>query len=194
MKYLLAVDLETTGLNPETDEIIQIGAILFDSELNNIGQFESLIKPKRDLKEYITDKFNPFIYSNIDKKKILRAGSINKVLHNFMEFINKKTKEKEHNNLCLLGQNVQFDIAFLNNAFKQENIKWTFDFHNVDLVSAFTIFYLVKFGKLPESVHLKNICEYFNIEGINFHNANDDIIATAAAFKFILNQLKKQVF
>lgn len=191
MKYLLAVDLETTGLSPETDEIIQIGAILFDSGLNNIGQFESLIRPKKELKEYITEKFNPFIYSNISEKKIARASSLNKVLCNFMEFINKKTKEKEHNNLCLLGQNVQFDIAFLNNAFKQENIKWTFDFHNVDLVSAFTIFYLVKFGKLPESIHLKSICEYFNIEGINFHNAHDDIIATAAAFKFILNQLKK---
>lgn len=36
----LFIDLETTGLDPETDQIIQIGARAVDKNLNNLAEFE----------------------------------------------------------------------------------------------------------------------------------------------------------
>ena len=43
------VDLETTGLNPNYNEIIDIGLILIDEDMNEIGRFNSKILPDAKL-------------------------------------------------------------------------------------------------------------------------------------------------
>jgi len=43
-----AVDLETTGLNPERDAIIEVGAVKFRGE-EVLGKFESLVDPGRPI-------------------------------------------------------------------------------------------------------------------------------------------------
>jgi DNA polymerase III epsilon subunit-like protein len=40
----VSLDLETTGLNPETDEIIEIGAVKFEGD-EIIDTFSSLVNP-----------------------------------------------------------------------------------------------------------------------------------------------------
>ena len=50
---LLAFDLDTTGLNPATDEIIEIGAARFrDGEV--VDRFQSLVKPSIPIPADIT--------------------------------------------------------------------------------------------------------------------------------------------
>jgi DNA polymerase III alpha subunit (gram-positive type) len=44
----VSLDLETTGLNPETDEIIEIGAVKFAGN-ETIATFSSLVNPGRVL-------------------------------------------------------------------------------------------------------------------------------------------------
>ena len=44
-KHLLWVDLETTGLDLDEDEIIEIGAILTDADLNVLTEYEEVIPP-----------------------------------------------------------------------------------------------------------------------------------------------------
>ena len=44
----VSLDLETTGLNPEIDEIIEIGAVKFNSG-QTVDTFHSLVNPNRTL-------------------------------------------------------------------------------------------------------------------------------------------------
>lgn len=48
------LDLETTGLNPARDEIIEIGALLVDTGFRPIGEFSVLVKPCMALPPQIT--------------------------------------------------------------------------------------------------------------------------------------------
>jgi len=48
----VAIDIETTGLNSEWDEIIQIAAIRFKGD-EVINQFVSLVKPKGKVPKFI---------------------------------------------------------------------------------------------------------------------------------------------
>ena len=43
-KYLLWVDLESTGLSTREDAIIEVAAVLTDADLNELGRYESLVR------------------------------------------------------------------------------------------------------------------------------------------------------
>ena len=47
----IALDFETTGLDIHNDVPIQIGLLEFDNTWNIIGWFQSLIHPKKEVKE-----------------------------------------------------------------------------------------------------------------------------------------------
>lgn len=46
---LIFLDLETTGLNPERDEILEVAAICVDDQLQEVARYTSLIRPHRPL-------------------------------------------------------------------------------------------------------------------------------------------------
>ena len=43
-KYLLWVDLESTGLSTREDAIIEVAAVLTDADLNELGRYETLVR------------------------------------------------------------------------------------------------------------------------------------------------------
>ena len=49
----VAVDIETTGLNPTTERIIEIGAVSVENG-KITGEFDMLINPGRQLSSFIT--------------------------------------------------------------------------------------------------------------------------------------------
>ncbi|MCB0014152.1 MAG: hypothetical protein KDE34_19705, partial [Anaerolineales bacterium] len=52
MTTYVAVDLETTGLQPGKDAIIEVAAIAFaDGQV--LGEYQSLVNPERDLDSFI---------------------------------------------------------------------------------------------------------------------------------------------
>ena len=50
----ICLDLETTGLNPKTDKIIEIGAVKVRNG-NIVGSFETFVAPERKLEQRITE-------------------------------------------------------------------------------------------------------------------------------------------
>ena len=50
----VAIDVETTGLSPIANELIEISAIKYDGK-NKIDTFTSLIKPRAKIPYYITN-------------------------------------------------------------------------------------------------------------------------------------------
>ncbi|HEY1705868.1 MAG TPA: exonuclease domain-containing protein [Trebonia sp.] len=49
MQGFAALDLETTGLSPRTDRVVEIAVIQLDHDLSPCGEFTTLVKPGRDI-------------------------------------------------------------------------------------------------------------------------------------------------
>ena len=95
-KYI-AFDIETTGLDPMYDEIIEIGAIKIENG-KEIETFSTLIKPEYEINDFITE------LTGITNEMVQNAPKINEVLTRFMDFIKDS---------IILGHNINFDINFI---------------------------------------------------------------------------------
>ncbi len=101
----IVLDLETTGLDPATDEIIEIGAIKANRETGAQTRFQSLVRPNRDVPRKIT-KLTGISQAMVDIEGRQLAG----VLTEFVGFIQ---------NLPLVTFNAAFDMGFLQNAARR---------------------------------------------------------------------------
>ena len=95
-KYI-AFDIETTGLDPMYDEIIEIGAIKIENG-KEVEVFSTLVKPKYEIDEFISE------LTGITNEMVKESPSIDKVLPEFIDFIKDS---------IILGHNVNFDINFI---------------------------------------------------------------------------------
>ena len=93
----VCVDLETTGLNPKTDRIIEIGAVKVRNGVVT-DTFETLVNPGRRLEERIVT------LTGIRDDMLQEQPSIREVLPDFLSFAGED---------ILLGHSVLFDFAFL---------------------------------------------------------------------------------
>ncbi len=97
MSSLVALDIETTGLDPEKDRIIEIGAVRFNS--NRVeNEWHSLINPGKPLPPFITQ------LTGITDQMLIKAPPIQNVLQDLQNFIG---------NTPILGHSVKFDLSFL---------------------------------------------------------------------------------
>ena len=95
----VALDVETTGLSPESDEIIEVGAVKFQGG-RTIDSFQSFVDPGRTLSRFITR------YTGITQKDVNDAPPFSKVARDLAPFIGTAP---------IVGHNIAFDLGFLNN-------------------------------------------------------------------------------
>lgn len=159
------LDLETTGLDPDYDDIIEI-AILKVKDNDIVDEYQTLIKPAMS---YYDESNNPvYVASYIEKltgissSMLKDAPEIESQLNEVIEFIGDD---------IIVGHNVNFDINFLYDEIKE--------FNGTDLSNDF--FDLLKISRraLKELNHhrLKDLSEFFNYE-YNAHRAMNDCLAT----------------
>ena len=96
MPYV-SLDLETTGLDPETDEIIEVGAIRFDAG-GVLATYHSLVNPGRALEYRIS------MLTGIGADELERAPHFSTIALEIEEFIGFDP---------VIGQNPTFDTGFL---------------------------------------------------------------------------------
>ena len=110
MKSFIAVDLETTGLSPELDHIIEIGALKYIDGVC-VEKFSKLVKPPVSISDRITE------ITGIDDGMVTNADPIEVVWSAFEEFVNQEE--------VLLGHNLKFDYAFLKAADQRQKKTFT---------------------------------------------------------------------
>lgn len=106
-----AIDIETTGLNPHSCDIIEISAVRFRSQ-RACAYFHSYVKPRYGIKEE-AQRIN-----GITSEMVADAPLIEQISDDFIRFIGKDN---------LVGHNLPFDIKFLfshNIPFEQKNRKY----------------------------------------------------------------------
>lgn len=93
----VVLDMETTGLDPRFDEIIEFGAIKIRNN-QIMDSFSTLIQPTYPIDTFITD------LTGITNEMLESAPSIEIVLPEILNFIGED---------IIVGHNVNFDINFL---------------------------------------------------------------------------------
>lgn len=102
----IALDFETTGLDPKQDEAIQIWLAEIDENWKLVKEFKSFLKPQKDIKE-LRDLVAYITWISLDD--LQEAPSIFDLEEEISSFFG--------DNVILIWHNIQFDIDFLKKYF-----------------------------------------------------------------------------
>ena len=161
----VSVDIETTGLDPNLHEIIEIGAVkVKDGKI--IAEYSELVKPEKSIPDFITH-----LTGISDKDVKCTPVSIHEVIPSLLDFIKDN---------YLIGQNVKFDISFLRKAAGIGNIPPAID--NIELAR-------IVLPLLP-SYSLENLIDFFALTPENRHRALEDAKMTAIIFLKMIDMLR----
>lgn len=97
----VAFDLETTGLFPETDRIVEVGAVRFDASGAELARFEALVRPGRMMAPAAQ------AIHGIRDADLADADGPEVVLPRFLQFLG------DPDVTSLLAHNAAFDAGFL---------------------------------------------------------------------------------
>ncbi|MFC1517694.1 helicase C-terminal domain-containing protein [Candidatus Margulisiibacteriota bacterium] len=164
-KQFVIVDIETTGLAPAENEVIEIGAVClaYDGKsFKEKGKYHSLIKPYKNIPPNIQN------LTNITPKTVEKAPRFEEVYLEFLEFLDEAV---------FVAHNVQFDLQMLNVNLRRVGGPII---QNALLDSQQLI--AITFPGLS-SHKLGDIARFFNIDRGNGHRALDDALVTAEIFK-----------
>lgn len=154
----VSIDLETTGLNPKLDKIIEIGAVkVIEGKITET--FHTYVNPGRKLETRITE------LTGICQEQVDGAPEIEDVFPKLVEFLEDQP---------LLGHRVLFDYSFLKKAAVNQKI--TFEKQGIDTLRIARCF-------LPQLEHrtLPYLCEYYGISH-DAHRAYADAEATSVLY------------
>ena len=102
-KSYVVIDIETTGLNINNDEIIEIGAVKYKDGITE--EFQELITCDKEIPSVITE------LTGITNSQLNQKGKdLNIVLGKFVSFIGSEP---------IVGYNVGFDLKFINEILKK---------------------------------------------------------------------------
>lgn len=163
-------DIETTGLTPTKDKIIEIGALkIVNGEL--IGRFSEFINPHMRLPDRISE------LTGIDDDMLLDARESSEVIRDFVEFCG---------DYPIIGHNIQFDYSFVKVYSSREKLK--FEKKALDTLKLSRIFH----KELP-SKSLESMCHYYGIKNNHAHRAFDDARATTKLYyELVKNFYRKE--
>tara|TARA_B100001564_G_scaffold139221_1_gene116846 strand:+ start:146 stop:739 length:594 start_codon:yes stop_codon:yes gene_type:complete len=184
-KYLpVVVDLETGGFDPINNAILEIAATL-------IGQNDKYELVVLDTYRYHIDPYEDLIVEqeSLDFTKIKldhplrKAVSEKEALTELFKIINKAKSEYSCSRAILVGHNAHFDLAFIKESIKRNNIKKS-PFH------PFSVLDTVSLGAIhTQQTVLARVCESLNIDydSNEAHSAAYDAEITAKVFCNIIN-------
>ncbi len=153
IRSYIAIDLETTGLNPKKDRIIEIGALrIVDGKEE--GEFSSLINPYADLPDSVRE------LTGISAAMLEAAPGMEEIAESIKTFCQ---------GLPLLGHRVIFDYSFLKRALINWGGEKDWEKDGID-----TLVLCRRFMPPQEKKNLSAACGYFAIENGKAHRAVSD--------------------
>lgn len=167
-KYLdnyVVLDLETTGFDPNSNEIIEIGAIKYKDNIE-VAKFNCLINPKIDIPQKVTK------LTGITNEDVSNCDTIDIVFPKFMDFIG---------NDLLVVHNGSFDFSFIEKTLNTLKIN-NFTNNNVD-----TLYLARENIKDCKNHKLETLKEYFNLE-FDSHRALADCKTTNYIYQYCKNK------
>lgn len=160
---LVVLDLETTGLSPTKDEIIELSAIKYDVDFEPISKYSVLLKPRKPIPEKVTE------INHITNEMVEDCVYFSQIADDFAEYI-------KGCNVC--GHNIaKFDLLFLanNGVVIPEKVR-VYDTYRIA-----TYYYERRSG-----LKLADLCDMYDIPLPQAHRALNDCMATAKVFQRLI--------
>ena len=163
-RIYVALDLETTGLNPERDAITEIGVVKFRDE-QVLDTWSSLVNPQRPIPYRIQQ------LTGITQEDVDSAPSLPSVTGTLLRFI------KDY---PIVGHSVSFDLSFLKHQGFSPGNRTIDTFELASILLPHVARYSL--GKLAEAL---------NIRFPTRHRALEDALATKNLFLALVEQASK---
>lgn len=161
----VSIDIETTGLSPAYDEIIEIGAVKYRAG-EIVDTFQSLVNPEMEIDDFITQM------TGITNEMLVDAPILKNVLPTFIEFVGKD---------ILLGHNVNFDINFIYDACNLFGLP-VFDNDFIDTMRLARRMY----KNLPNH-KLDTLISHFGLQRRELHRGLLDCVLTAECYQKMMD-------
>lgn len=158
----VALDLETTGLDPERDRIIEIGAVRFTVDGDEVESFQTLVNPGRAL-PYFAERL-----TGIASSEVRGAPALSEVAGDLRGFVG---------DYPVVGQNIGFDLAFL----RREGIIFDGQAFDTAAMSRFLV-------PGRQSRGLMDLAATLGVEAGDHHRALADARTAAAIFVALLRR------
>lgn len=132
MSNIVWLDLETTGLEPTRDLILELAAVVTDKDLNEIDRFEAVV----GYGKHILERCDVVVLEMHSASKLWRevfggrTEDLGVVLRRFAHFLDMKVGSEK---LPLAGNSVHFDRSFL--RVHAPDIEKRFTHRNIDMSS-----------------------------------------------------------
>lgn len=167
IKDYVAFDLETTGLNVETDHIIEIGALkVKDGKV--CERFIEFVKPPTSISTMITN------ITGITNEMVADARDTQDIIRDFVAFCG---------DCVLLGHNIMFDYKFMKKYASEYG--HAFEKSGID-----TLKIARKMLCNLESKSLGTLCEHYGIVNQAAHRAYHDALATAKIYHYLAHDFE----
>ncbi len=165
----VALDFETTGLRPDRDEIIEIGAARIHN-FEVVDTFSTLVKPKQKIPEFTTE------LTKITQAMLDNAPGLEDSLAKLMDFIGDAP---------IAAHNSDFDSAFLRAALRQ--FEKTLENPFIDTLALSHLSY-------PElrTHNLKRMARELKIKQTQHHRALDDAIVCGRILSSLLMHYRSE--
>lgn len=156
------VDIETSGGNPKSGQIIELAAIKFKNGII-IEEYQSLVYCK-DIPQKVQE------ITGITPKMLEDAPNLKTVLEEFKIFLEDDV---------FVAHSVEFDYNFISNSFKKYHLGEMYNRRLCTIDLAMRTIESQKYG-------LKSLKENLNIEIENHHRAYEDALSTVEVLKISL--------
>lgn len=183
MKKVLWFDLETTGIDPERNGIIQ---------------FAALVEIHGEVVDSLEIKLQPHQGALISKEALVVNGVSEEDIRGFMRhdeafrhidaFLSRHVSRFDRNDKFYpAGYNVQFDLEFLSRMFKRYDQYGIGTFVNWRRIDPLPLLYYMEYiDKISlDNYKLQTVCDYFGIPLNSAHDAMADVKATRELMKHI---------
>ena len=162
-EIFVSLDLETTGLDPINDEIIEIGAVKFHMD-GVIDTFQSMVKPSRLIPYRIQ------ILTGITDRDLQNAPKLSAALNELVAFLGNST---------IIGQNIGFDLAFL----AEKDVAPRGQVYDVFELATIVM------PVLPD-YRLTTLAAELGVSSVQYHRALHDATAAKDVFLALLDKLR----
>ncbi len=166
---LIAIDLETTGLSPLVDKIIEIAA--YKIEPSGATVFSTLINPEIPIPAHTT------AIHNITDDMVDGAPKLGQVLAELKEFLGE---------IPLVAHNAKFDLGFIVMGLQREQIK----------LSNALVYCSCKMSRVTHKEMINHklgtLVKELGIPLVNHHRALDDAFASLKVFVKSLERLTNE--
>lgn len=178
---LIVFDLETTGLEPTRDRVLQIGAVALDERLSEVGTFEVKVRLEGAVGPTTSDG-EQWDKASVDERDAARR---------FQSFLKEHAtvrRETARGKPFLVsevsGYNAAFDVPFLHAWFARLGEFLPAAYHGRCVMQRAFWFYFEHGLPAPVDWKLGTLCEAFGVElGENAHDALFDAQATAELYR-----------